>query len=173
MEPGPLTDGSRAALRAVLEDHPMLLYVGPPPARVVNPDGTKTSIEADERTRLPLRSIGDSLDPQLARFVEEYNHTILRSYHSGLIATRRVQGVWSAAHRLDANADQLLFSLLDDPADAYVLEVDAEGGRVTLDLGSDQRIEPGMRFVLWTRGRPPRRVLALLGDSRYAFGSAP
>ena len=138
MKPGPLTDGSRAALRAVLENRPMMLYIGLP-VRFGAEDGERAPPpETDARTGLPLESMGDSLDPQTDAFVNDYNHAMLRCYYSGAIEARETRGIWSAAQRMDKHADELLFTLLDDPADAYVLERDAEGGRLTLDLGSSQ-----------------------------------
>lgn len=165
--PPPLTLGSRAALRAVLEGRPMILYVGAPrkaATRTRTPGilDIEQAGETDAETGFPLESIGDSLDPALEEYVIDFNRTIMECKRRGITDARETRGIWSAAARLQSNADDLLFSLLDDPVDAYAIDSDADSGMVTLDLGSRDGIEPGMRFVLWTNARPLRRVLAII-----------
>jgi len=165
--PPTLTAGRKAALRAVLAGDPYLLYFGAPPGTMPWQDeGAETLIEVGVRRlavsgKLRHESIGDSVDPQLAEFVHDFNLQILHAQRSNLIRTRLLRGLWSAVALLDPKADDLLFDLLDDPTDAIATAYDPEAGACELDLGKKDGIRKGMRFVLWTQERPLRRVLAL------------
>jgi len=165
--PDTLTLGRRAALRAILEGAAYLLYFGTPPGNLVEPDGSDITLIEDSSQgvravqRLPHESIGDSVDPALAEYVHDFNLQMLHAQKSGLIRTREVEGLWSAAAALDRDADDALFDLLDDPTDAIATAYDPETGACELDLGKRNGVSVGMRFVLWTQGRPLRRVLAL------------
>jgi hypothetical protein len=165
--PPTLTAGRRAALRVIFEGDAYLLFFGRPPGNTPEPSNPGiTSIESGlpgTTTSPGLRSvsIGDSLDPELEEYVRHFNLQMLHAQRSGLIRTRKTDGVWSAAAHLDRGADELLFNLLDDPTDAIATGHDPETGVCELDLGQRDGIALGMRFVLWTQARPLRRVLAL------------
>jgi hypothetical protein len=145
-----LTDGRRAALQAMLANDIFLLYIGPPDDDV-----------RDQATRIPLISIGDSADPFLDSFVDDFNAEMLHAHRRGLIGNAGAQDVWFLAAHFRPEADAVFFELLDDPEDATVLRRD--GMRlVVLDIGRRNRVREGTRFLLWTRRSSPRIPLAIV-----------
>jgi hypothetical protein len=145
-----LTDGRRAALQAMLANDIFLLYVGLP-----------EKDRNDSATGIPMVSIGDSADPQLDTFVDDFNSEMLHAYERGLIGNVGAGDVWFLAANLRHEADEVFFELLHDPEDAIVLR--REGKRmVVLDIGRDHRVRKGTRFLIWTRRASPRLPIAIV-----------
>ncbi|MHC4956008.1 MAG: hypothetical protein ACYTGZ_19350 [Planctomycetota bacterium] len=170
--PKHLTPGRRAALRAILSGDFYLLYFGAPNSPGEDfADGSLDSMRDALRRlndlgrrwspQLRYESVGDSVDPGLERFVRDFNLQMLHAQKSGLLTTRALDGQWRVAAHFDDVADDVLFSLLDDPTDATATVRDPETGACELDIGRRDGIARGMRFVLWAQYRPLRRALAL------------
>jgi hypothetical protein len=127
-----------------------MLYIGPP-----------DDAARDRATGIPLVSIGDSADPYLDSFVDDFNTEMLHAHRRGLIGNAGAGGVWFLAAHVRPEADAVFFELLDDPEDGKVLQRD--GTRmVVLDIGRRQRVRDGTRFLLWTRRNSPRIPLAIV-----------
>ena len=145
-----LTDGRRAALQAMLANDVFLLYIGPPDKDA-----------RDQATGIPLISIGDSADPHLDSFVDDFNAEMLHAHRRGLIGNAGALDVWFLAAHIRPEADAVFFELLDDPEDGKILGRD--GMRlVVLDIGRRHRVREGTRFLLWTRRSSPRVPLAIV-----------